>query len=564
MKEEIDQTTVNEVDVQINWDQVCENLAIELAENIPEVGKAVAFLMSAFWPSSGPSIWQSIAAEVEKLVDRRILEFELQRDEEEISGLKKTIERFHNNKPPEQGSELDIALGKADDLYAKLTGSSNAIQLIPLTVTVSHLHLTLLAERQAHGAEVFSEPYDPKWQEELTDQRIAYEKFFRSIYQKWWTWRSSQVSADWGRSQTGPFSWEAWGYAKDGFSGAELKYSEGMNSVSNTFENSARAGKQMFENNARAEMAAALAPTFLLHLYDPTTAGDKPHVDPALAFIELGPFGPPTLGLEGKGNVHVSEQDVPGKLSSITVNSWNAIDGFQLHYTDHDGMFCGGSGGAPGQASVPAKAHCDGIRARFSNGIMFEVEIAFSDGTTAGPYGDKGGWSGPEIKATAGPAYALCRGGYASGSGPSGTSGTQLAVFAFAYQSMLEDPQRRFLLNAGEHLSTWDYITSPNGYYCVLQADANLCIYEGFESPNANPRVWCAEIAHPIGSYCLQLRNDGNLCIYEGDTPPSQSDPLWQSGVAPGPGSYFAFLDTDHLKVFSGTPANPGSCIWST
>jgi hypothetical protein len=566
---QMERTTVNEADVaaaaQIDWSRVCEKLALGLAKKIPTVGEAVGQIVVAFWPHSEPSIWESIVAEVERLVEKKILEFEYQRDEQEINGLKKTIERFHNADPPEKGNQLDIAIGKADDLFTKLTGSNNKTQLIPLTVVVSHLHLTLLAERQAHGAEIFAAPYDPDWQTELSDQRTAYETFFRSVYREWWAWRSSKISADWGRTQTGPITWEAWGHAKDSFSGAELTYSEGLNSVSNFFERTMLAGKRMFENNARAEMAAALASTFLLHLYDPTTAGDKPHVDPALAFIELGPFGPPTLGLEGKGNLEIAEQDVPGKLSSITVNSWNSIDGFQLHYTDHDGMFCGGSGGAPGQASVPDEAHCTGIRARFSNGIMFEAEIGFSDGTTAGPYGNKGHWTGPEIKATAGPAYALCRGGYASGSGPSGTTGTQLAVFTFAYQSMLEDPQRRFLLNAGEHLSTWDYLTSPNGYYCVLQGDANLCIYEGFESPNEKwPGVWCAEVGRPIGSYCLLLRNDGDLCVYEGDTPPTGSSPIWQSGVAPGPGSYFAFLDANHLKVFSGTPAKPGRCIWST
>lgn len=567
----IPQPSIEGMDFQ--WESTARTIALSLSGKIPEVGGAVAFLVSKYWPDNKPTIWQQIQAQVQTLVDISILKDEYERDALSIDGLKTTMNRYIDDVAPQKGITLTVALGKADDLFSKLTKSSNAIHLIPLSVVLSQLHLLLLAEQNQHGTVIFSEPgknavpYNPRWADELTQQRIKYRKFFRDIYQQWWTWRISNIEADWGRSFSFPVAWTAYGSAKDKFLDLELSYSDSENSVTDYFKGAALGGQSMYQNRARADMAGALAPTFLLNLYDPKTANDVPDVDPALAYFSLGPYCPATLGWNKDGRVSIAKRDVPGKLTSFTIQAGNSIDLLQLHFDGHDGVPSGhATGGSPGTIGVPTDRHCTGFQASINNQLLFSITAQFSDGSSYGPYGNAGHWSGAVVDMTVNDAYALYGGEYTEGNGPSSTSGTSLIQLSFCHASRLNNPQVKSCLTNANYLKTWDYLVSPGGkYYCVMQADANLCTYLGIGSPNAEPVVWDTDTPRPIGDYYLIMQSDGNLCLYAGEGPPNSSPCIWESGVTGPIGDYFVVLDDEaRLHVYAGKPNAPGANIWSS
>jgi hypothetical protein len=405
---------------ELNWSVVGETVAQGFASNIPVVGGAVTFLLGEFWPGSGNSIWSEIQEQVQTLIDAAILQAEYQQDQESIDGLKETLLRYLDDEPPQKGDTLTGALQAADLLYAQLTESSNAIHLIPLTVALSHLHLLILAEQNQHGTVIFSSPnqppgvYNTKWGDQLTEQRLNYKSFFEKILDQWWSWRRPLIYSEYGRTWA-PIVWSAHGKGVDDHANLETYYSDSSNSNGDTFKDVAIGIETMYARRAWADMASALSSTFLLNLYDPVTAGDPPDVNPKLAIFSLGPFSPGTLGMDKFGTVNVSQTDVPGKVTAFTIQSGNSIDLIQLHYQGHDGIASGpGSNGGPGLVSVPKDDYCTGFNVQ----IMFSIIANFSKANPSGPYGNAGQWSGNEGNGVAGPSYALCGAGYATGPGP--------------------------------------------------------------------------------------------------------------------------------------------------
>lgn len=560
-------------DQSIDWITVSELVAQGLAERIPVVGAAVSYILSTFWPSGNDnSIWDSIAQRVQALVDQAILGAELEAHSEALAGLQVTMHRYTVDMPPEQGATLVDALGKADDLAQALMTDSNHIHFLPLTVALSQLHMTILAEQQQHGTTIFAEPgqppgpHNPSWDAQTTEQRIAYETYFPQAFSDWWTWRAAQIEEHNGRTWA-PWVWSAHGSATDNLIGQEIYYSDNANSNSDYYRDVAYAAYFRFVNQARAEMARAISPTFLLNLYDPITANNRPNVNPSIAYLTLGPLCPASLGLNGTGNVQIAASDVPGTITGVTIQAGNAIDGFQLHYTDHDGVFSGGgSSGGPGNVAIPSGGYPTGVQATFNNLVMYEVAVDFSDGSSTPSYGNAGGWTGVTANGTVSAPYQLYAAEYSTGGGPSGATETDLLQLHFVHSSLLANPQRKSVLVTGEYLPTWDYLGSEWGdYYCVMQSDANLCTYAGLGSPNTGPEVWNSNSPSPGGEYYLIMQGDGNLCIYAGHGPPNAGGDIWQSGVTGPLGDYFAILDKDAcLKVVAGTPAVPGAVLWST
>lgn len=74
-------------------------------------------------------------------------------------------------------------------------------------------------------------------------------------------------------------------------------------------------------------------------------------------------------------------------------------------------------------------------------------------------------------------------------------------------------------LNAGEYLTTGQYLQSPNkNYLAVQQKDGNFCIYKGSPTRYQGGALWCHNVVGPGAQFFTRLHSDGNLCTYHGTT----------------------------------------------
>lgn len=292
---------------------------------------------------------------------------------------------------------------------------------------------------------MYGEDNTPVWQKELTEKYKEYRQYFRDIYPKWKEWRDSQMEARWyttKRAFTAPpfFVWVAHGDVVDQVTGASIKYEADMNSIEDYFKNLCLAIQERMLNKALAEMAGTLASTFLLHAYLPGRENDPPDVDPNLATFSMGPYSQTTLGLWKEDDGFMCSTDVsdqPGFIKQIYVREWNAIDGLQFIYADHEGNFIGNpDGGAPQRIDVGDARHFSGLRVRFAKGIMCRIEIVFSDGSSTGNLGNRGEWSGLDIDATVDSSYELVGGSFKQGYGPSNSKGIAVIKLQFQHASL--------------------------------------------------------------------------------------------------------------------------------
>lgn len=436
--------TSNVGDSTVDWNDVAHLLADEVAAKIPVVGWAVQLILDKFWPSDTSSVWDSISDQVQHLVEQSQIAQKINNNSEYIKTLEGTLREYLQEQPPGRGRRLDEAKMQAETLRDQITDLNDIgaqhIHFLPLAVLVSHLHLTILAERNKHGAAVSGIAYDPAWAEELTAARRYYEDYFKQAFKDWWGWRIAQIEQHNGRTYEPAVTprWDAHGSAKDNLIPYQIYYSDTNNSNSDYYYDVSCAAYRMLVNRARADMAQALSSTFMLHLYDPTTAADPPHLNPDIAFLELGPYCPATLGENGTGSVRIASTDTAGTVIAATIQAGNSVDGLQLHYGGHDGNFSGpGSASGPGRVEVPEHAYCTGFQAHFNDRLMYDIALQYSDGSSTPSYGNAGRWTGKLADATVGSAYALVRAGFAGGSGPSGTSGTEVVLLTYAHSSLI-------------------------------------------------------------------------------------------------------------------------------
>jgi hypothetical protein len=95
-------------------------------------------------------------------------------------------------------------------------------------------------------------------------------------------------------------------------------------------------------------------------------------------------------------------------------------------------------------------------------------------------------------------------------------------------------------LNAGEELSTGQYLTSPNGQYqLVMQSDGNLVEY-GPSGP-----VWSTGTS---GSNFVAMQTDGNLVVYR-----TTGGAIWSSNTVDGSPAILALQDDSNLVVYQGS-----------
>lgn len=429
-----------------SWNDRLKAIVSGVSSKIPYVGGAIKALIALFWPSSQVSIWDLIKEQVSQLVDVKILAKELEERNEELNGLKDTLNNYVEAKNHEKGALMSAMISQLNVLYSKFTQSSNAIHLIPLTVAASHLHLIILLERLSHGKDIYDEDNTLQWHKDLTDKYNDYIKFFRHIYPLWKEWRDNRVEVKWyltkGFTVVFAFSYNTHGEVVDHVTSESINYQDSWNSNEDYFKNVCLAIQTRMRNQAVMGMVSTLASSFLLNAYLPGHENEPPDVDPNLSTFWIGPYSVATLGLNQAGSYSTNIQDEPGLIKQIYVREGDVIDGLQFIYTDREGHFIGNpKGGSLHTINVDNSKYIIGLRMQFAQESMCSIDIVFSDKSNSGYLGKRRDWSGwnrgVDVDATVDPSYELVCAKFRQDKGPFGVS-PSVVELQFKHSSLLK------------------------------------------------------------------------------------------------------------------------------
>jgi len=423
-------------------------MVIKAVALIPEVGSAISALLGFFWPTKKRSVWDQIKDQVQAMIDKSMLERELQQRSADLLGYQTTLQRYATAKNTERAGYLPSVITEADNIYAKLTTSAVKEQILPITVAFSLLHIGVLAEQYNHGQLIFGEDNRMEWRKELNDQYENYRAFFAEQYDAWHTFRSRKIriaaSKTTGVTVIPPFFyWIAVGKARDELTGASINYEKHWTDSTTYYRQAVQSIKDMWMSRAVADMAAAMTPFFLLHRMLPGHEQDAPQVLPKLQNIWMGPYTVTTLAISDSSKDYVADiLDKPGEVKSWYVRESNSIDYQQLRFASHDGKGVGNAAvGNPHTVTLPGGAHFTGCEMLWENGLLVSVNLHRSDGTTTGELGNRGKWSGKRIHdVVAGGLYHLDAAAYRIGYGPSRSKGTGLLKHRFSIPNATWQP----------------------------------------------------------------------------------------------------------------------------
>ncbi len=425
------------------WSDIAKSLVETAAGQIPYVGGMISSLVDYIWPAKKETLWDQIKDQVENMIDQKILAFELQERQGEISGLKDSLKQYRDAKLHEKGAILSSILAQLNTLHEKLTGSVNKHQLIPLTVVTSIIHMSVLRERLEHGKQIYEEDNTPIWRAELLEMYDVYIAFFREIYPQWKSWRDKKITTKtWTTGSVGALK-TAHGLVTDGLIDNKMEYYHDGTSDEDYFGPLVAARKQLLLSQANAEMAATLAVTFLLNVFKPGGDKEPPDVDPALESFHIGPYSVTTLGVQRDACRLFAPtiKDKDARIEKLLVREYNSIDGIRIYYQGgRKGTFIGhNQKGGEAHTLVPESgSRIIGWNMMFTNGILCEIEVVYSNKTSSGWLGNRRKWKGHKGYAVGHAGYEMVGGSFDIAYGPDDTSGPALVELHFTYASKLK------------------------------------------------------------------------------------------------------------------------------
>ncbi|XP_075715397.1 uncharacterized protein LOC142750293 isoform X2 [Rhinoderma darwinii] len=402
-----DKTPIKEGFLGDTWNDRMKAILVSITSLIPPiqgipVGKIISAILKAFWPTSKKDIWSLMLKEVDGLIDKKILEFELQERNNEIHALQKTMQMYVEAQMREKGSLMSSMIHASNELFYKLTESKNSVQLIPLVVTHSTQHLLILKERLLHGMKIYDEDNTAVWRKDLEDQISSYKVCMMDIYSKWVEWRNSRITIKLGSGRRfiliPPFfTYEPYGIVYDEMTGdtGNYRYSGDVGpNNKNLFKPICEALKKNMFGFRNGELLQIMVTTFYLDNFLPGSENNPSVIPPSMSVASFGPISP-YIGW-GNENSHAwtagDDNNMGGDVTSINVREWNIIDGLQVIYSTHSGSFIGSSDGGKLHEIPLNNSRVKSIQLCENNCNMVELTIGFSNGKSTGRLGNRGGW----------------------------------------------------------------------------------------------------------------------------------------------------------------------------
>lgn len=170
---------------------------------IPAVGTFVSTLLGVFWPARERDIWEQIRHEVEALVNKRVLESELESRRNQLDGFKRNLQAYHDAIGLQKSQALTNLLFDARAIEPFMIGNNaNRIHFIPMAAAFAFQHIGVLIEQFQFGAELYGQ-FNPTWRVDLETTHSRYATFFNTTLPLWRSWRVTQIEGTWWRSSSG-------------------------------------------------------------------------------------------------------------------------------------------------------------------------------------------------------------------------------------------------------------------------------------------------------------------------------------------------------------------------
>ncbi|WP_158826644.1 hypothetical protein [Mucilaginibacter lacusdianchii] len=326
-----------------SWDSSVRTVAIALAAKAPYVGSLVSFIIKSFWKEAKADVWAQISNNVARMIDLKLLEFEITRDGSELTAIKSDMTSYVLAKnDSEKRILLSICLSKCTELYYKLIKSQHKAQLIPFTIGFSQLHLGLLKERVDYGAELFGE-YDENWGYDLQRQIESYRTFFQENIPDLLKWRADQIIYQ--NTINGILFKDTKVAIYDQFLNVSFNKTGDFVDGKEYLKNELNQVKANWISQWTTSFADAYSTFFYTNRLLPGSADDAPQIDPNFKKLTIGPFCP------GNDNVlpplkPANDNQAPGKIKEVIYNYGDNLDSFVVNFTDHEGVRCTKIGGS--------------------------------------------------------------------------------------------------------------------------------------------------------------------------------------------------------------------------
>ncbi|AZI24171.1 hypothetical protein EA772_01970 [Pedobacter sp. G11] len=318
-----------------SWESKARTVVISLASKAPYIGGAISYVIKSFWQEAKADIWAQVSENVSKMVDLKILEFEITRDGSELMAIKSDMVSYvvAKNKS-EQAMQLNTLISRCTEMYFKLIKSNNKEKLIPFTVTFSLVHLAILKERVDSGEALYGE-FDEAWVIDLQRQIENYQSFFTEQIPALIEWRSSKIIYE--SVTTGKLIKDTDIEVNDTFAKRSFKKSYRFVDGKDYRKDELMKIKEGWMSFWIADFAQSYASFFYTNRLLPGLESAPPAIDPAFNRITIGPFSPGSEN-ELRPLRPANESQPSGKIKEIVYNFGDSLDSFQVNFESHDGQ----------------------------------------------------------------------------------------------------------------------------------------------------------------------------------------------------------------------------------
>lgn len=364
---------------------------------IPTFGAGIAAVVGVIWPEKKPTVEDLVKASEERMkawVHGVIDEYDRALLKSKVGSLRHNLKEYLDaDEQSERQTWLDTCLGQFNDGKELFIGRKYTPGSVGLVADLATMHLALLRERVVKSKEIFGEKKVniEKHKQALKDAITDYQGFIRNVAVPGeMKWRESMMEiVDLPQDALGRISTvirdhvarEVQSFAKGLGAGAGGDHTVLVHYYKEQALNSYRAALQRNVGD----------PALLWSMLDP----DREHVLPIPLDREPVWVGPSTGLVYKEHNEHGARhdrwEDRPGRLSKVHVRAGNEVDFLKFYYDGHEGNGVGNTGGgAPHDVGVPEGKYITRVETWWDwelSGIKFH----FSDGTSAGPFGNRTG-----------------------------------------------------------------------------------------------------------------------------------------------------------------------------
>nr|UDN67326.1 insecticidal protein IPD113 [Amauropelta noveboracensis] len=436
-----------------DWHNRTRRAILGLISLAGTVGAGVSMLISLFWPATKVDIWEAINGNqyVRNIIRQEIFEFELHQHRSEIQALETTVSRYNTaGGPIERGNFLSLWITQADRLSILLRNSTNNIHLLLHIVTVAVLHVAALHERLTFGKELYGQDNTANWKQDLVDVFEMYtSNALPNIFNKWKEWRATEIEITaWRvRAQHGnliyrPSSSHA--TVEDKISGEKIRFQVTSEYSTTIFSEVCQDHKTRMMNEAIADMASCLSPTFAFHklLPDDIQTQFSPYDEVAFGRVFRGPYSQDLLQSAFtrfkafRSRATRFDQTTRDRILQVIIRAGNLVDAIQFWYDNWNpnamtaGIMAGHpTGGTRHQVDVRDRPIQE-LRMGFASDVLTWLQLHFEDGTSTQQFGSSG-WASNIVTCTAPYGYRLSSWAFREDPGPFSTPAISVLRFQF-------------------------------------------------------------------------------------------------------------------------------------